>query len=232
MSFAGRCRGRPWKTRCGFRKKSTARFPPCWRKLRRSRTPLSTFREGRASSATRLFLYWECGPSVGHFGDAGSRGIHWTSATGRRVARSGAKNDRPADPLAEPRNALAGGAVAGTAGAQRSPRATRSAARPGAAFPARNPGSCSIKLSLLPLDSTDERGDCDHSAIHGAGLGSALYGGARGAGKKTVVAENRGGGTGGRRLRARGRFRRFRRLPHGRGRCHRCVTGCIFLCVL
>ncbi len=45
-SFAERCRKKPWKTRSGSRKKSTARFPPCWRKRRRSPTPSSTLREG------------------------------------------------------------------------------------------------------------------------------------------------------------------------------------------
>src|SRR5229473_2987775 len=225
MSFAVRYRGKPWKTRCGFRKKSTARFPPCWRRLRRSRTPLSTFREGLPSSPAGVLLYCECGISLGNFGDARARGIHWTSAAGRGVA----KDDRSADPLAEPCNFVAGRAITCPAGAERSVRAARSRARPVTVFPAWNSGSRGVELSLLPCNSTDERGDGDHPAIHGAGLGAALYGGARGAGKKTVVAENRRGWTRGNRLRAGGRLCRLGRLPHGHSWSHRCATGCIFV---
>src|SRR6202521_1840430 len=214
--------------RCGFRKKSTARFPPCWRRLRRSLTPLSTFREGWPSSAAGLLLYCECCLSVGNFGDTRSRGVHWASAAGRRFT----KNDRPVNPVAEPYNFVAGSAITSAAGAERSIRVARSGARPGAVFSAWNSGSCGIELTLLPLDSADERGDGHHSAVHGAGLGAVLYGGTRGAGKKTVAAQKRGGGTSRRGLRARGRYRRLWRLPHGHGRCHRCVAGRIFLCVL
>src|SRR6202521_5354979 len=212
MSFAGRCRRKVWKTRCGYRKKNTARFLPCWRRLRKSPTPLSTFREGWRSSAAGVLLYWECSLSVGHFGDAGSRGIHWPSAAGLRFA----KNDRPVDLVAEPYNFVVSGGVAGPARAQRSVRSARSWARPVTVFPAWNPGSRGVELSLPPCDSADERSDGHHPAIHGPGLGAALYGGTRSA--AAVAAEQRGGGTGRDGLRAGGRLCRLGRLPHGRGR--------------
>ena len=224
-----RCRRKPWKMRCGSRKKNIARFPPCWRRRRRSPTPSSTSREGWPSSAARLLLYRECGPAVGYLGDARSRGVHRASAAGLSLGAS-LKKDRSADPVAKPCNSVAGCAVAGAAGAQRSVRAARSRARPGAVLPAGNSGSRGFELFLLPRDSTDERSDGHHPAIHSAGLGAALYGGTRSA--TAVVAEKRGGGTGGGRLRAGGRLCRLGRLPHGCNRSHGRTAGCIFLCVL
>src|SRR5260370_17011274 len=198
--------------RCGSRKKSTARFLPCWRRLQRSPSPSSTWREGQPSSAAGLLLYRKCGPSVGYLRDARSRCLHRAPVAGRDVAGCVPWKDRSANPVAEPRNFIAGGAIAGAAGAERSLRAACSPARRGAIFPAWNSGSRDVELSLLPRDSKDERGNGHHPAIHGAGLGVALYGGARSA--ASVVAEKRGGGAGRRRLCAGGRLRRFGGLPH------------------
>src|SRR4029077_17724515 len=101
-----------------------------------------------------LLLHCECGLSVGNFGDARSRGIHWTPAAGRGLA----KNDRSVDPLAEPYDFVAGRAITCAVGAERGVRAARSRARPGAVFSAWNSGRRGVELSLLPRNSTDERG--------------------------------------------------------------------------
>src|SRR5271155_3039845 len=213
MLFTGQCRRRPWKTRCGFRKKNTARSPPCWRRRRRSLTPLSTLREGRhssrRSSASGLLLHRERGVSLGCVGDARPRGVHRASAAGRSVAGK----DRSANLVAEPRNLITGGSVAGAVGAERSARAARSRARPGAAFPAWSSRGRSIELFLLSCNSTDERSDGDHPAIYGASVGIAVYDDPRSA--TAVVAQKRGGGIGGDRVRACGRLCRLGRLPHG-----------------
>src|ERR1019366_5540954 len=112
-----KCREKPWKTRCGSRKKNTARFPPCWRRPQRSLTRSSMFREGWPSSgcpssAARLLLYRECGPAVEYLGDAWSRGVHWASVAGL-FPGSFTQEDRSADPVAEPCDSISGCAVAG-----------------------------------------------------------------------------------------------------------------------
>src|SRR5208282_763867 len=184
---------------CGFRKKNTARSPPCWRRQRRSLTPLSTCRESWPSSAPGLLLHRECGLSVGSLGDARSRGVHRASAARRGVARGVTRDftrkDRSADPVAKPCNFVAGCAVAGAAGAERSVRAARSRARSGAVLSAWNSRGCGLELFLLPRHPTNERSDGHHSAIHSPGLGAALYGSTRSA--TAIVAENRGRGISG-----------------------------------
>src|SRR5208283_5048201 len=217
---------KPWKMPCTFRKRSTARFPPCWRKRQRLLTLSSTSREGESSSAAGLPLYRERSPALGHLGDARSRGLHRASAAGGGVTGK----HRSADPVAEPRSSVAGGVVARAAGAPGSVRVARSRPRLDAVFPAGNSRCSGLELFLLPRDSADERGNGHHPAIHGSSLGVALYGAARS--KAAVIAKGRGGGVGRRRLRAGRRLCWRGRLPHGRDRSHGCVAGCLFFCVL
>src|SRR5271170_815951 len=177
---------------CGSRKKSTARFPPCWKRPRRSPAPLSTCRDGRATSecAPRLLLYRERGLSMGCLGDARPRRFHRAPAAGRSFARK----HRSAHPLPEPRYSVAGGALAGAAAAERSVGTTRSRTRSAAVLSAGSFRSRCLELSLLPCHPTNKRSHSHHSAIHGAGLGVALHRGARSA--TAIPAEKRGGGVG------------------------------------
>src|SRR5271156_965425 len=225
MSFAERWRTRPWKTRSGSRKKNTARFRPCSRRRRRSLLPSSMLRDGSSSSAAWVLLHCERRSFVGNFRNARSRGVYWTPAARRGVTKS----DRSANPVAEPGDFVAGRAVAGVAGAERRVRVARSRARPGAVLPAGNSRGRGVELFLLPRDSTDKRSHRHHFAVHGAGLGAALY---RSTGRAAaIVAQKRGGGTGRNGLCAGGRLCRLAppsRCGRNRGR----TTGCIFLCVL
>src|SRR5579859_1706910 len=148
--------------RYGFRKKSIARFPPCWRRRQRSPTPSSTRRDdgrssGSTSSAAGIFLYRECGFFVGSLRNARTRGVYRPPAAGH-FPRGFPEEDRSANPVAEPRNVIAGRLVAGAAGAKRGVGTARARARPGAVLSARDSWSRGLELSLLPRDSTDQRG--------------------------------------------------------------------------
>jgi hypothetical protein len=97
--------------RCGasFRKKSTARFPPCWRRRRRSPTPSSTLREVRARSSAKphpLRGYFYIGSAAFLWGISATLGR--AAFTGHRFARRDlagrfTEENRSADPVAEPR---------------------------------------------------------------------------------------------------------------------------------
>src|SRR5580704_15224440 len=108
-----------WKTRYDFRKRSTARFPRCWRRRQRSPIPSSTFREGWRSSAARLFLYRKRGVSLGNFSDPWPRGIYRASAARWRTAQDFTGKYRPLSPITESSDHIAGSVVADIAHAKR-----------------------------------------------------------------------------------------------------------------
>src|SRR5580700_9305042 len=230
IASVAKCQRREWKTQSGFQKRSTARFPRCWRRRQRSPIPSSTFREGWRSSAARLFLYRKRGVSLGNFSDPWPRGIYRASAARWRTAQDFTGKYRPLSPITESSDHIAGSVVADIAHAKRNICTPGSWSRSVAVFSAWHSGSGGVELFLLPRDSANERRDSHHSAIHGAGLGADLYGSARST--TAFVAEKLGSWTCRGRLCISGRPSRLRWFPHrwywndGRD------TGCIFFRLL
>src|SRR6202041_1634503 len=223
-----------WKTPYNFRKKNTARFQRCSKRRPRLPTRSSTWREARPTApgtnsttcAPRLSLYRRRGVVLGSFGNARTRGVYRASASRRSVSRG----HQSSDPFTKPRDAFAGGAVADSFDAPRMDCPESAATRLSDARSPGRSGRRGVELSLLRRDSADERCDRDHSAIHGAGVGTAVYDRARSA--ASIRSQDRGGCVGGCGLHAGRGPRRLGRLSHGPAGGERGSAGGLFVRLL
>src|ERR1035441_7512475 len=173
--FVAQSRKKPWKTLSNFRKRNIARSQPCSIKLRPSPIPSSTLRDRKASSATRLSLHRISNVSLGNIRQPGPRRFYRPCVFWQTVAAGFAAKNRPANSLAEPRHLVAGGASAHSFVPQRKIPLTRTSPRSAEVFDPGNLRSRCFKLSLLSLNSTDERRHRHHPAIHRACLGAGVH---------------------------------------------------------
>jgi hypothetical protein len=132
-------------------------------------------------TTSRISLHRQRRVSVGRSRESRSSRIYRTAA----ASGTNTSADQSAHSVAKPHDIFFRYSVAGAAAVSRPEIVAAAHTRSPAHVRAGGFWRGSVQLPLLPSHSTNERGDCDHPAIHSAGMG-LLYTIARGMQKPTL----------------------------------------------